>query len=316
MKLEELKRLTSNPPAPGILSSQEEIHAYLRSLGLNPGDFYQELEMTSRYVDTHLDVSNSNSHVSLHSHAFYEILYCHNTCDVEYLVGSARYRLQTGDIVIIPPGITHRPLLPESMPSAYRRDVLWLSTDFVHNLIQMFPEDLPAPFPNAQLLRTSGTRWEYLGQMFHHGVRESEQRLPGWEAVVLGNTVQLLVQLSRAIQDRSAASPGAETPELLDRVLAYVDAQLASKITLADVARQFWVSQSTISQTFHNKMGISFYRYVTQRRLSEAKRLIGTGIPMEQVAHSVGFRDYSSFYRAFKAEFGISPAQYKHMLKT
>ena len=58
-------------------------------------------------------------------------------------------------------------------------------------------------------------------------------------------------------------------------------------------------------------MGISFYRYVTQRRLLESKLLIKSGMPMEQVSISVGFQDYSSFYRAFKAEFGQSPAQFR-----
>ncbi len=58
-------------------------------------------------------------------------------------------------------------------------------------------------------------------------------------------------------------------------------------------------------------MGISFYQYVTQRRLVAAKNLILQNIPMEIVAGKVGFSDYSSFYRAFKSEYGISPRQFR-----
>ena len=90
-----------------------------------------------------------------------------------------------------------------------------------------------------------------------------------------------------------------------------MEAHLSEKITLPDVAARFWVSQSTISQLFRKKMGVSFYRYVTIRRLSEAQLLIQSGLPMDQVSISVGFQDYSTFYRAFKAEYGISPAQYR-----
>ena len=57
-------------------------------------------------------------------------------------------------------------------------------------------------------------------------------------------------------------------------------------------------------------MGISLYRYITQRRLIAAKLLIGENHPLEEVARRVGFLDYSTFYRAFKQEYGISPRQF------
>lgn len=93
----------------------------------------------------------------------------------------------------------------------------------------------------------------------------------------------------------------------------YVDTHLAEKITLEDIARKFLVSQSTISQTFRQKMGISFYRYVTQRRLIAAKTEILAGCQLESLYETVGFSDYSTFYRAFRREYGISPSQYRKL---
>jgi AraC-like DNA-binding protein len=292
------------------LVGNEGIEKHLRSLGMEPGRFYQELEMTSRYVDTHQDVSVSNARVTLHSHAFYEILCCQNTCDVEYLVGAERYRLQKGDVVIIPPGVSHRPLLSDHMTEPYRRDVMWLSQEFTASMPHLLPEAMAS---EPQLLRTAGTQWEFLADMFRNGVRENEQKRLGWEEAVMGNSIQILVYIRRALNDRTANPLRVEQPELLDRVLAYVEEHLAKKITLADVAKHFWVSQSTITQTFRNKMGVSFYRCVTQRRLIAAKALILQGLPLEQVNEKVGFTDYSTFYRAFKQEFGISPRQYRKM---
>ena len=104
----------------------------------------------------------------------------------------------------------------------------------------------------------------------------------------------------------------AEQPELLDRVMAYIEKHLSEKITLSDVARQFYVSESTVSQLFRKRMGVSFYRCVTQRRLIAAKSLILEGMILELVAVQTGFSDYSSFYRAFKGEFGISPRQFRN----
>jgi AraC-like DNA-binding protein len=252
----------------------------------------------------------------LHSHNFYEFLYCNSTGGVEYLVGADRYRLQRGDVILIPPGISHCPLVPEQLTEPYRRDVLWISPEMIDQLEEIIPAQERMNALESRLLRTAGTRWEFIGEMFHHGVREFEGREPGWEEIVLGNTIQILVYLRRAIKDRSASPLIAEKPELLDQVLAYVETHLAERITLGDIAKHFWVSQSTISQVFRNKMGVSFYRCVTQRRLIAAKSLIIEGLPLEAVGQRVGFSDYSSFYRAFKQEFGISPRQFRKMQET
>lgn len=313
MKLSDIRQLSHAFSDGALPSDPQRVQELLRSLGYDPNHLYQELEMESRFVDTHRDTSWSNITVSLHSHTFFEVLYCRNTCGAEYLVGSDRYRLQKGDIILVPPGVSHRPLLPEQMTEPYKRDILWISTEFAAMLPQLFPNDFLYKLAETRLLRTAGTPWEYLGDMFRTGVREAEGKKPGWEAVVLGNTLQLMIHLRRAMMDKRARSLQAEKPELLDRVLAYVEAHLDQRITLAETARQFYVSESTIAQTFRKKMGVSFYRCVTQRRLISAKVLIADGIPLEAVSMRVGFSDYSAFYRAFKQEYGISPRQYRNL---
>ena len=314
MKLEELRELTKKIGIPQTIKEQQEIQEFFRASGIEPGNFYQELEMSSRFVETHQDTSFTNSAVNLHSHTFYEVLCCRNTCGVEYLVGTERYRLQKGDIIVVHPGISHRPLIPETMTEPYKRDVLWLSVDFFKTMQQTFPDERLYENTGTHLLRTAGTRWEFLADKFRQGVKEAERKDVGWEAAVVANAMELMVLLRRAILDKNTKSLKAEKPELLDQVLSYVEGHLSEKITLSDMARHFYVSESTISQTFRKKMGVSFYRCVTQRRLIAAKSLIEMGKPMEEVGQKVGFADYSSFYRAFKQEYGISPRQYRKML--
>ena len=313
MKLSDIKKLARDLPQPLSAADQTRRNEYLKNLGYDPGSLYQELEMESRFVDTHRDVSYTNSNVSLHSHTFYELLYCCNTCGAEYLVGSERYRLQKGDIILISPGVSHRPLLPERMLQPYKRDVLWISPEFIQALYKMLPDTFRDSARYSTLLRTAGTRWEFLGDLFRSGVQEAEAQGPAWELAVAGNTMILLTHLYRAFLDSAAGPLKAETPELLDRVMAYIEAHLGEKISLSDTAQQFYVSESTISHTFQQKMGVSFYRCVTQRRLIAAKTLIAGGHNLDAVAEQVGFSDYSAFYRAFKSEYGISPRQFRKL---
>jgi AraC-like DNA-binding protein len=132
---------------------------------------------------------------------------------------------------------------------------------------------------------------------------------------LVGNTILLLVQLRRNRIKNEALPVKAEKPGRLDQVLQYIEDHLGRKITLEEVARHFFVSESTITQLFRRKMGDSFYHCVTQRRLIAAKTLIAKGISMEDVSEQVGFADYSAFYRAFKKEYGISPAQYRKLVQ-
>ena len=133
--------------------------------------------------------------------------------------------------------------------------------------------------------------------------------------MLYATTLELMTNLYRAFLDTRAVQPTSEKPQLLDQILDYIEGHLSEKITLADTARQFYVSESTISTLFRRKMGISFYRCVTQRRMISAKHLILQGIDLDEVARFVGFGDYSSFYRAFKNEYGISPRQLRSQSK-
>lgn len=70
------------------------------------------------------------SDVSMHRHDYYEI-YFFLEGDLSYQIGKI-FTPQYGDICLIPPGVFHRPQF-HSNDKPYRRMVLWLSPDFLHD---------------------------------------------------------------------------------------------------------------------------------------------------------------------------------------
>ena len=99
--------------------------------------------------------------------------------------------------------------------------------------------------------------------------------------------------------------------ELLDELMAFVSAHLQERITVADTARQFHVSESTLTHLCTKRLGLSFYRYVTQQRLDRARQLMLRCSDLGMVAERSGFCDYTAFFRAFRQEYGLSPSEYR-----
>ncbi len=98
---------------------------------------------------------------------------------------------------------------------------------------------------------------------------------------------------------------------LLEKITSYVEANLAQKITLQMIAGQFHVSVSTITQLFRKKEKTTFHHFVTSKRMEKARDLILQGQPLESVGKAIGYQDHSTFYRAFRQTFGISPREFR-----
>lgn len=314
MKLDEINLINQLYINQAYKDNPTKFQEALHESGIDLSSIYQELEMSSRYVDTHMDISTGDIPVNLHSHNYYEMVYVLSNSGTQYLIGTKRYLLQRGDIILVPPGIGHKPLFPAQLAEPYKRIVIWFSTEFLEGMKTVLSYETMQKEGRVFLLRTSGTSWDSIGNLFHAGLKEAHEKKEGWQVALYGNTMQLLTLFWRSMSEPQNRPPKTEKPELLDNVVSYIETHLHEKITLSDTASRFFVSESTIGQTFQKKMHVSFYHYVTQRRLIAAKSMILEEANLDLLSTKVGFSDYSTFYRAFKKEFGISPREYRNLI--
>ena len=94
--------------------------------------------------------------------------------------------------------------------------------------------------------------------------------------------------------------------------IEYINANLASKLTLAEIAKVVCLSKSHFSRAFKTSHGVSPGAYIIMARVEHAKRMIrATREPLSQVAGACGFADQAHLCKAFRRWVGVSPGVWR-----
>lgn len=96
----------------------------------------------------------------------------------------------------------------------------------------------------------------------------------------------------------------------VNRAKEYIDVNFSKPISLESVAYEFNVSKEYLSKVFKQNLGINFSKYLSERRMEEAMKLLKLGHSIKFVALSVGYRDTGYFHKVFKHYFGKTPIQF------
>lgn len=249
--------------------------------------------------------------VEVHHHDFYEVYYLLGG-EVEYWVDGRIIRMQPGDLLLINPLELHRPILEEGGSRVYERIVLWIDREYLEGLFSdrvrlssCFDTSLPT---HTHLIRPAASERSALTAQLSEMVREFYSREFGSELCAYGLFLQFMVQLNRmAVHAQGGQEETQQLSTLVQQVMGYIGENLGQPMTLESIAARFYISKYYLAHAFSREVGVSVYRYVMLRRLMMARQMLIAGESAGQVCRSCGFADYTSFYRAFRSEYGVSP---------
>jgi AraC family transcriptional regulator len=124
-------------------------------------------------------------------------------------------------------------------------------------------------------------------------------------------TCQLAIQILRRHADATfpeLATGGRLTAREIRTVTEFVDAHIDEQLTLAALAQTVSLSQYHFARRFREATGTSPHRFVTERRVERAERLLTSStLPISIVANLCGFADQSHLTRVFQQRFGTTP---------
>ena len=114
------------------------------------------------------------------------------------------------------------------------------------------------------------------------------------------------------VTESGKQSRAGQRSEAIETALRYVDAHLDSELTLDVLAGSCHMSPIYFHRLFKRQMGMTPYRYILAKKLTEAKkRLIMTNQSCLEIALGLGFSSQSYFNYSFRRETGLTPAQFR-----
>ena len=230
---------------------------------------------------------------------------------VDYLVEGTSYPLRPWDILLIGPHLAHRALIDTA--TVYERIILYVDPAF----LEAGTTDLMRCFRAAQnrafyLMRLSARDQTRLSAVLR--TLEQADGADDFGAALMEETsfLQLMVLLNRVmLTDKTDAGvTGLGYDVRIAQVLSHINTNLETDLTAETLAQRCYMSRYHFMRLFKRLTGYTVHSYVQQKRLLLAAELLKNGHAATDAAERSGFRDYSTFQRAFKAEFGVTPSAY------
>lgn len=254
--------------------------------------------------DYSLEEQPARTGFSMHMHTEMEVYYL-IAGSVEYHVENHVYLPKAGDVMILRAGELHTAQVMQEHRGAYERYNLRFSPELLRESLN---SRLLMPFLN----RPAGVFNLYTAEEIPSGyIRECFARMfAGGEENGGNRAVSYLIPILQELYDvwRTREHPQ-EVPHdsLASEVIAYINKNLSTLRSPQELSQVFYRSQSQLYRVFREYTGTSVWSYVRAKRLTTARELMQNGELPAKAASACGFEDYSTFYRAYKRQFGCSP---------
>ena len=234
--------------------------------------------------------------------------------DLTYYIEGKAYILKPWDILFVNKNEIHKPVVNPN--KYYERIVIWLNPDFMakyaqgnNDLLKCFEVAIKN---NYNLLRLNMKSIDIIKNLIQDIQNCNNRNEFGSEILQESLFVQLMVLMNRLFlnSDKNRDIEDIQYDKTIEGVLNYINSNLENDLSIDTIASEFFISKYYLMRKFKNQIGSSIHNYVVQKRLILARSLISDGLSMSSVCSRCGFNDYSSFVRAFKKVYGVSPSNY------
>lgn len=235
----------------------------------------------------------------IHTHRFYELIYILDG-DVTHVVEDKRYKLRQGDLVIIRPFKSH--LIEINSSVRYERyNILFDGEAF--GISQDF---LPSELDVLHLKKGGIVYDNFMRLNIYSSVMADDfffDIAPALVKEIFFNIVSSAGSFE--FNEASSVSP------MLSTALHYIADNLLTIDGIKEISNAVFITESYLYRLFKTELRTSPKKYIMQKRLLHAEKLMREGRRPTEIFAECGFGDYTTFYRNYVATFKHPPSENK-----
>lgn len=261
---------------------------------------------------------NDEETMSIHVHDCYEIYYSISG-GKQFLIDNHVYEIRPGDIFFINQYESH--YISQIDQSTHERIVVSIFPEYL-KLFSTEQSDLTrcftcrdTPFGHRIALSEDEKK-----RFMYYIYKCTENNKYAQDVLEQTAFAEMMVFLNRTFLSHCNQEP--ESPHdnshqvinshraQIDMILSYINQHWAEELSIAMLADANYMSSSYLCKIFKEETGTTINRYITAKRISHAKSMLAEGHSAMETSALCGFKDYSSFLRAFTKITGVSPKKY------
>lgn len=256
---------------------------------------------------------------SAHFHEYIELLFGID-CDVDVIIGDENLKMKNGDIVIINSLAVHgfRHNLDENkyFVIKFSPQIFYSAAQSVFELKYIYP--FISTDKTKHLIKSGKIKNTRIPEALREIMQEWKEEKYGYEIAVRASVIRVVLGILRIWHaEGESFRYGTECTEVMQRklqkALEYTMANYA-EATASKAAEYCGVSYSYLSRMFKNVMKTGYSDYLSEVRLSEAKRLLAaTDKSVTDIAYETGYSTTSYFIEQFKKSVGITPKKFREL---
>ncbi len=214
-----------------------------------------------------------------------------------YIIEDKKYKLKRGDLVIIRPSKYHYVQIDEN--TSYERYNLLFPVSLIgKELLRQIPDDVEViSCENDSLIFDIFKRAD-----MYSGFGEK----PFFD--LIGGLMKELFYNLVYTGDEDVSTPTTLSPTV-SRALEYINENIYTIKDIEEVCRALFITEAYFFRIFKDHLKISPKKYITNKRLITAKKLLDRGEKPTTVYQKCGFNTYTAFYKRYVEFFGSSPSE-------
>ena len=252
-----------------------------------------------------------------HVHDYIELVYLLQGTCLEY-IGGTEFEMQQGDLFLLAPGTSHH-------TSSCRDDSLLFyivvrRSTFEHAFLSLLSSDDALSVFFSEIVYKGVVNRYYL---FHTGENRTMERIvysmnqrSGYDEEIYKRRLKLLFEfmcleiVQHHLADLHTRTTRSKAFDIVS-LLTYINENL-SDVTVENVSSHFGYSRRHMERLIKSATGRTFSDFIMRVKMRHAKSLLNNpNLSIHDVAESSGFSNDSSFYRAFKRIYGITPSAFR-----